>query len=392
MFAVLPWSADWPFGGWHLNLPSEPVMVLLAVGLLYEMWKIGVLRCFGMLRKNMLFWCSAVWIGWMAVSMLYSTAPLVSVKYWLVEAAQWFLFGLGFALFPELWRKSLPWFQYSLALVIIYTIIHHSLYHFRVDQAILAPMPFFPDHTMYAATLAFALFLPAAGKAKYLFWLILPALLISSGRAAALSAGVAGMVFLIWKFRKYPWCSAAIFMMFTGLLFCLWPKINAALHRDVSFLERLNRWDCSASMLQARPCTGFGPGTFPFGFLPFQKEEKMTRISTRIAIPERRPETYGRGGSAHSEYWQAAAEEGWPGLLIWSVMALMTLTIGFIISWKKNDRATLMITLALLTYFLHAFLNNFLHDGRLAMLVWGGIMAVGAHRLPAEESEILPGK
>lgn len=390
LFAVLPWSVDWPLGSWNLNIPSEPLMALLALGLAYQIGRTGLRKCFERIRSNAPFWLSATWIGWLAVAAFFSSMPLVSAKYWLVEAAQWFLFGAGFALFPAIWRKSLPWFLYSMAGATVYTIIHHGFYHFRMDQAILAPTPFFPDHTMYAAVLAFALFLALSEKrTQYLAALFLPALMLSTGRTALFSAGVAGMVWLIWKFRKYPLPVGTGLILLTGALFWMWPKMDASLQRDVSFLERLNRWDCAASMLHERPLTGFGPGAFPFQFLPFQKEEKMTRISTRAVISERKVENNGRGGSAHSEYWQAAAETGWPGLAIWCALVLTTLAVGFSAAWKRRDPTLLLITLALLTFFLHAFLNNFLHDGRLAMLVWGSVVVLGSRRFYADETQIL---
>lgn len=362
-------------------------MVLLAGVLLYEIQKTGMAAGFRRLSENLPFWLGAVWMGWLAVAAFYSSMPLVSAKYWLVEAGQWFLFGIGFALFPALWRKSLPWFVYSMAGVSVYTIIHHGFYHFRHDQAILAPMPFFPDHTMYAAVLVFLLFIPAEVKhGKYLFALFAAALLLSGGRGAFFSAMAAGAVFAGWTFHENKWAIGISVALLAGALCWFWPKIDIALHRDVSYLERLNRRDCAASMLHERPVFGYGPGTFPFQFLPFQKEEKMTRISTRIAILERNPGTYGRGGSAHSEYWQAAAETGWPGLLIWCTLVLGVLATGFVKAWKQDNPALLLITLALLAYFLHVFLNNFLHDGRVAMLVWGCAMALGSSRFYADKS------
>ena len=48
---------------------------------------------------------------------------------------------------------------------------------------------------------------------------------------------------------------------------------------DVSNLERLNRYSCAWRMFQDRPITGFGAGTFPIAFLPYQRQEEMTRIS-----------------------------------------------------------------------------------------------------------------
>ena len=103
----------------------------------------------------------------------------------------------------------------------------------------------------------------------------------------------------------------------------------------------------------------------------------MTRISAQAPLSVRGPDTYGRGGGAHSEYWQAAAEMGWPGILILLAMVVGTLWMGIQRVARHPDsaqkRLVLLITLGLLSFFTHALVNHFLHDGRVAALVWGGM-------------------
>jgi O-antigen ligase len=252
-------------------------------------------------------------------------------------------------------------------------------------------MPFFPDHTLYGALLALLLFFlampgltaPFAGWQRIRPGMLIffaGALVISTSRAALVSALVAGLLYLIFQANKKWRGMLAVGMLVAGIGGFVWTGdlLQQKLNSDVSTRERLNRWDCAESMLAEKPWTGFGPGTFAFQYIPFQKTENLTRISQQAPLLERNPSTYGRGGGAHSEYWQAAAEMGWVGLMLWLALVFATLWTGFQRFFTVNDNMErlqyLLILLGLLTYFTHALVNNFLHDGRVAALVWGGMM------------------
>ncbi|MFN0034998.1 MAG: hypothetical protein ACKVUS_08030, partial [Saprospiraceae bacterium] len=156
LFSLLPWSLDFGFGAPHIMLPSEPLMGFLCFGLLGQFWqKPQVLR--SIFSKNIFLSISLAYIAWMAVTACFSSLPLVSWKYWLVETAHWWVFALGISAWPGLWRRAFPWFAFSMAGVAVYTLAHHAQYDFRADQALLAPMPFFPENTMWAAAVAMVL-------------------------------------------------------------------------------------------------------------------------------------------------------------------------------------------------------------------------------------------
>lgn len=400
LFALLPWSLECSFGAWKMNLPSEPIIAVLGIGLFGLVWKNpGIIR--EAFFNNFILKISFVWIGWLAVSACFSTMPTVSWKYWVVEAGHWWVFAVGMSLFPGLWLRAFRLFAFSMAGVVVYTLTHHAFYYFRADQALLAPMPFFPENTLYAAVLSMVLmgFLGslcaapppnkkenAAHPASHLpfhlatkGWLLpglfVAGLFFSFCRAAWLSVLVAGMVgmFLIFR-KKWPWLAlAGVLLLVAGFLFR--GQILGKMATDVSLLERLNRYACALRMANNRPWAGFGPGTFQFQYIPFQKPEEMTRISAAAPVTERSPRTYGRGGGAHSEYFQALAEAGWPGLLLWLTFIVAVLWAGFrnVFSEKneENQWFALALTLSLLTFFLHGLVNNMLHDGRVGALVWG---------------------
>lgn len=387
LLALLPWSVDVDFGAWNLTAPSEPLVAVVGLALVWVALRQPA-RLWQLFSTGIVLPLSLLWIVWMAVAAGFSTMLPVSLKYWLVEAGQWWVFAVGMALWPGMWLRVLPFFLWSMLGVGVYTVVHHAMFHFRADQALLAPMPFFPDHTLYAAVLAMLVFYvpmtPKEGlgnsagiRVQWAMALVFTlALVISTCRAAVISLGVAGAVYAAWYWRKRPVMTlfGGLLLLFMGYAYLSHKAQGTA---DVSYRERLNRWDCAASMLQARPWTGFGPGTFPFQYLPFQRSEKMTRISVQQVLTERGPHTYGRGGGAHSEYWQAAAELGWPGAVLWVGLVFGSLWAGGRQALRSSTpgarRLALFATLGLVTFFVHVLANNFLHDGRIAALVWGGM-------------------
>ncbi len=408
MFALLPWSVEWPVGKtWSLNLPAEPLIAICGLGVLTALLRNRKIHLPG------LAWIAVAWIGWQVVTTFFSTMPLVSWKYWLVEAGQWGVFFIGLLLWPQLWPRLIQIFTYSLAGMAVYSLGHHAFYQFQADQAVLAPMPFFADHTVYSAVLVMVLlgyglpqilipklasstrfrmvalaapetsnFIPrprdqtsnltgfrmVALAVPALFFL---ALCSTFSRAAWGSLFVTAFTGLALYFpKRWPWF-LLVGLMAAGVGFVFRENISARLSADVSSLERLNRYSCALRMAKDRPWTGFGPGTFQFQYLPYQRTAEMTRISVTEPISRRWPGNYGRGGGAHSEYFQALAEKGRPGLICWILLMAGSMLLGIRRYRRDGQLYWLAITLSLLSFFLHGLVNNFLHDARVAALVWG---------------------
>lgn len=381
LFAVMPWTFEYSFGFWKMEIPAEPLIALAGLGL------IGVaLRSPDRLRiaflENIVLKISVLWVAWLAVSAVFSSMPPVSVKYWIVEAGHWWVFALGIALFPEIWPRAIRYFAFSMAGVVVYTLIHHAFYDFRADQALLAPMPFFPENTLYAAVLAMTAFMAFPYTPRWLLMPLLVGLIFSFCRAALVSVVMAA--FAGWflhkpgQWRGLTIAGLALFVM--GMVMTRQEKIR----EDVSIRERLNRYACAFRMVHDLPWAGFGPGTFQFQYIGYQRPEEMTRISATAAVTERTPHTYGRGGGAHSEYLQAMAESGWPGLAIWLALTLAVLWQGRAVFGDRNDRESrlpvLFALLALLVFFLHGLAHNTLHDGRIAALFWAGAVQIVSRR------------
>lgn len=412
LFGLLPWSVEWPVGNsWNLTVPAEPLIALTGFGVLAALlrsWPIQI---------PWLFRVSFAWIAWQALAAAASTMPLVSWKYWLVEAGQWGVFFAGLFLWPRLWPQLIRIFSYSLAGVAIYVLIHHAFYQFRADQVMLATKPFFPDHTLYGAVLVLALpgsVLLMASRFTGVKQMLMPLPEMtdkhaSPGISAVVSSVVPAIFVLaicftfsraVWLsllamifvgaalyFQKYWRWFLLVFLLLAGIGLSFRVQIAARLNADVSSMERLNRYSCAFRMARERPWMGFGPGTFQFQYLPFQRTEEMTRISITEPISRRGPNNNGRGGGAHSEYFQALTETGWPGLLGWLLLVAGCLSAGIHLYRRTGQLYWLALTLSLLSFFLHGLVNNFLHDARVAALVWGQ-MAVLLSGLKAQGTEI----
>jgi O-antigen ligase len=98
---------------------------------------------------------------------------------------------------------------------------------------------------------------------------------------------------------------------------------------------------------------------------PFQRSKEKTIISTNS----------GDRGNAHSEFIGPLSEMGVPGMLI-VIMLVGTIIYTGIKTFnraktRKVKVITMSATLALVSYYVHGLLNNFLDTDKLSIPVWG---------------------
>ncbi|MFP4469162.1 MAG: O-antigen ligase family protein [Bacteroidales bacterium] len=382
-----------------VSLPTEPLMFGVLI--------IFILKLFGgfaldkkMLRHPLTI---AILINliWILITTLTSEMPLVSLKF--LVARLWFVIPFFFVaaiLFRNFsnTRKFVWLYAIGLLVVIVYTLFNHAKYGFGEEEGHWVMDPFFNDHTAYGAALA--MFIPfLAGfsfdksfkfsirMTAFIFLMIfLLAVVFSYSRAAWISLIAAFGVYLIVLLRiKFKWIFALVVILVT-MFFGFQHQIIEILERneqdsstdllehvhsiynitsDASNLERINRWQAGIRMFKERPLVGWGPGTYQFLYAPFQRSKEKTLISTNA----------GDLGNAHSEYIGPMAEQGLPGM----ITILVVLIIGIytalkVIKYAGNPQVRLMALLsmlALVTYFTHGFLNNFLDTDKASVPVWG---------------------
>jgi len=387
--------------GIDMYLPTEPLLAMLLV--LYILRYLGGIRTDLKVLRHPVTLAVYFHLAWMALTIITSSDPIVSLKFFVSRV--WFIAGF-YLLAAEIFRKKENMRRYvwmyviTFSIVILYTLVRHSQY--GLDNQMMAHsmmQPFYKDHTSYGATLAFLLpvlltffFLTRKGDLNSRVLLILLlifyvfATIFSYTRAAWVSLVGALGVWLVIRLRIRFEILAITGVALVVLFFIFQPMIIMRLesnktrssgdfsehvqsisniNNDQSNLERINRWSCAIRMWKERPVFGFGPGTYQFEYARFQRSYERTRIST----------DFGNRGTAHSEYLGPLSEMGLPGLL--SILLILATTIYTGIRVHLNARSryirffSLGVLIGLVTYYIHGIMNNFLDTDKASALFWG---------------------
>lgn len=386
-------------GGIGVSLPTEPLMVgVMLLFLLKLAMERGVVA--PRVWRHPITVLIIAQLVWMAVTIVPSSMPVVSLKAF--TAQLWFITTMYFVatrLFEN--PRSMHGFMWAflggLAIVVLYTLIHHAQYDFAHDPGHWVMSPFFKDHTSYGAVIAFFLpFVVAAvgmpgytrtrkGAAALLLLLLLAGLVFSYTRAAWLSLLGALGLFVVMRLRIPVWVLALLLVTGGGLYWANQEQITIALERnreessddlgehvrsisnissDASNLERINRWNSALRMWKERPVFGWGPGTYMFQYAPYQASSDRTIISTNFGVQ----------GNAHSEYLGPLSEQGLPGMLLMLALVVVTVLVAMRLYARMPDGADRRLLaaafLGLTTYYLHGALNNFLDIDKAAVPFW----------------------
>lgn len=382
-----------------MNLPSEPL--LAGILLLFIMKLLFDRKIDRKLLQHPISVAIYFYLGWMLITSLTSTMPVVSIKFTLAHA--WFIVAFYFLtsqLFFNIKNiKRFIWLYLTpLFIVITYTLIRHSFYGiFDKTIAYWACNPFYKDHTSYGAVLAFLIpVVTALGFNKayssatrfiYLFAaaILIIALIFSYTRAAWIGVIAAFGVFVIFRFKISFTFIAVASLLLVIILWSSWTQIQIQLERnkahsseniaqhmqsisnvtnDASNKERLNRWSCAVRMFADKPLFGWGPGTFMFKYAPYQRAFEKSYISTNA----------GTLGNAHSEYLGPLSESGFFGMLSFIAVVICTIyTARRLILTAEGEIRIIVLGsfLGLVTYYLHGIMNNFLDTDKVSMLFWG---------------------
>lgn len=402
---TLPFSMEVNVSGnVMMFLPSEILVGIAAMSILFEfIRKPHYIREF-MSRE-------ARWVFPLALSYVIfaipSALPVVSLKSAIVNLTYILVFFFMLSHLLRIHRDLFPQLMISystgLIAVSILGLIRYHGYDWNPAVAKGIFQPFYNDHTIFGATAAMAgiFWLVYAGKqeraASRLFMYLVAASLIfltalSTSRAATISLAfmVPVWLFLHFRLRLRHLVVLAGAIIFVGFIFHKQiieniyrnPYVSRSHHSewtgnlksagnittDVSNVERLNRWYSGIKMFLEKPLTGFGPGTYQFVYIPYQKKELMNRLT--VKNPWNIPEN--SGGTAHSEYILALSEMGVLGFLAFILVFMRLFWIAFAKAREHPAREHIVVAfVALSTYFFHAFFNNFLTTDKFAFLFWG---------------------
>ena len=353
------------------------------------------------------------------VSLFFSSMPVVSLKSVLVKTVY---IGVYYFLLYEMLKsdpaktlKLFTWYGISLSAVVIFALVNHAGYGFSKDTSGIVALPFYADHTIYSACIAFVLpaFVLVAVQgavfnmrtAARIFFMLVTLLLISGiffslcrATWVSLAFGVVFWFLLLARIRPVFLFSgfavvAILIYLNAGVLIGSFrqnhydsnargagleeqTKSITNISNDQSNGERLNRWKCALRMFAKRPVYGYGPGTYQFKYLSFQKKSDMTRISVTNPYNIQ----VGHGGTAHSEYLLALSEGGIMVFIPFAGMVLLAISTAMKNIYRAADKRIKLLSGALLvglvTYLVHGFFNNFLDTDKAAFLFWASICMI----------------
>ncbi|MCL2168134.1 MAG: O-antigen ligase family protein [Lentimicrobiaceae bacterium] len=382
-----------------ISIPAEIIMIL--VTLLFFVRLFYDIR----LERKIVFHPISIliylYLIWMLITSITSEIPLVSFKF--LASKIWFITACYFCVIQLIkndFNKIITFincYAFSLGVVIIITTIKTVLAGFPKQGMHWIMNPFYNDHTAYGAAIAFfipllvaLLFIDGKNRWKKIYYLLLSGvfftgLILSYCRAAWLSVLVAFSIFAVIKLRiKFSWLAVSVVLL--GSFFYFFSDdilyrmsrnsqdsstefvehvISASnIKTDASNVERLNRWFSAFEMIEARPVFGWGPGTYQFLYAGYQKGKYKTIISTNFGI----------GGNAHSEYFGPCAEMGFPGAIIVVLLMITVIYTGIKAYAKTTDKIhknlCIFAVIALITYYIHGIMNNFLDTDKLSLPFW----------------------
>ena len=405
--------------GIGVSLPSEPLMFSLFLLFWLKLYIDKKLN-----RRIFLHPVSLVilaHLAWFVVTTAQSSMPLVSIKYTLARFCyvSVFYFMLLYVFSEKRNIMRFIWiYLIPLLIVVVYTIVRHAMQGFAEDPAHTAMVPFYNDHTAYAAVLSF--FIPVmigltadTNRSKRARWIsgfvaavLIVATVLSYTRAAWVGLTAAFCAYLIFVMRMKTALVYGGIAMVLMLTFLFRSQITMSLESnqevssddyashiqsignissDDSNVERLNRWACALRMFADEPVKGFGPGTYMFKYGAFQKYSERSGISTNFA----------EGGGSHSEYLGPLSEQGVLGPMLFLLIIAVTVqtTASFMVRTRNTSEKLLArsVLLGLVTYWVHGILNFFLDTEKLSVPFWGFIailVALQIYREPDSTSSL----
>jgi O-antigen ligase len=342
----LPLSFEYNFSSsLGTDIPDELLMLLTSgIFILYTLYNREVLS--KEIKTHPLLFFLFGLFTWMIVTIVFSSDPLVSLKYGLAKS--WYLGA--FVLAPLIifnnkaaiimGAKALA---ASMLLVILISLVRHSFSGFSFAGINEAVSPFFRNHVNYSAMLVCMIpvglaFYQLCNNSTQRRWislfigLSLAALFFSYARGAWLALLTGIMAYFLVK-KKKLFSAYIIFILLSVAALCWLKQDNNYLRfahnyqrtifhkdfgehlvatyklKDVSTAERFYRWIAGVRMVKDNPMTGFGPNTFYDNYKPYGVPAFKTWVSDN---PEH--------STVHNYFLLTVIEQGYPGLFFFLLL------------------------------------------------------------------------
>lgn len=397
MLIVLPISIEVEIGSFGSDLPSEPMVILLAIATFFYL----IIHPIELNRKaftHRIMLVVLLLFLWSCFTLLFSTNLVFSIKYLLAKA--WYL--LTFLVLPILlirdknsfrlffWCLFIPTF-----LSVVYVMIQHGLMHFTFDSITPAVHPVYRNHVNYAVFISMILpfiFLARTWYAKesltykflsYSILLFLVAIYFSFTRGAwlAVVAMAAFYVVLHFNLTKYVLFIAAVVVIVFSVYILkdnnylkYSPNYDTTIYHeelgdhlsstfemeDMSTVERFYRWIAAVNMFKEKPFVGVGPNNFVSNYKPYT----TTAYETYISENEER-------STVHNYFLLLLAEQGLPAMLLFIlfiVLILLTAQQTYNQYSVERKKYVLAITLCIVAFLLNNTLSDLVEANKVGSL------------------------
>jgi O-antigen ligase len=370
------------------SLPDEPMMWLfLLVSALLILTRQKLVPSWWV--RHPLTFVVFLQVVWTVVSVIYSQAPLLSLKF--LIAKSWFL--SCFFLLPVFIFRSKADFRTGFK-ILLFPIVGSMLFitarqaqvDFRFKDIEIAIGDLYYNHVEYAAVVSVFFPLVVVGWSYFrrgsvartaLFIAMLffmPVLFLTYSRAALVGIAFAAICAYAVKKRWVNTIMPAFYgvgLLTIGLLvhnnnyLLLRPQYEQTyMHhdysehmaatfegRDESSMERLYRWIAALRMSLDKPVTGFGPHMF----YPNYKRYGLNTFKTYASENKEHSTT-------HNYFLYMLAEQGYPAMILYALLVVIVFRQGQDIYHRFRDRFYKLVTLGLVMMFAVNFITNFFSE------------------------------
>lgn len=400
LLGVLPFSIEMSIGNFGMDVPSEPIVILLAgFTIVYLLLHRAVIdwRTY----KTPLAWLIATHVAWVLVAVMFSQDILTSLKFFAAKCWYVLTFFLLTALLINTRDKFLQWFWclcIPTVLSVVVILIRHGLEGFTFEMINPAVDPIYRNHVSYGVFIA--MFLPFLVLARTWYrpggllrlFLSLAILIVLAGiyfsytRGAWLALAAMPVYFLVIRFRltRIALIVAAMgVVVFLGFIFSdrtylkhapnyettiyhedLGEHLSSTLEmEDMSTVERFYRWLAAVRMYKEHAVYGVGPGNFVKYYRPYT----VSAYETYISDNEER-------STVHNYFLLLLTEQGLPGMFLFIVLlGVLLLTIERLYhgAASHQERQTILaIAMCLLVFLLNNTLSDLVEINKLGSLFW----------------------
>ncbi len=345
---LIPLSIEYKFNeSLGTDFPDE-LLMLVVTGVFILLWMHQPSIVQKKWMKHSLIIILMMQLAWVIISTLYSTNPVLSVKYLLAKI--WYI--IPFVFFPLLFLKDKQSIKIAGLCLLIpmlalagLSLMRQSMDGFSFEKVNQALSPYFRNHVNYGALLAALLPIAVAfywlSEKKihqrlmlFAILLLLVALVFSFSRGAWLAVLIS--IITVWAVRKKIIISLLVLGILSASAVFIWLGNNntyldyrpdfkktifhtnfeqhlAATYRgqDLSTAERFYRWTAVKQMLAKNPITGVGPNNF------YDTYKGYTAAAYKTWVSDNKEHS-----TVHNYFFLLLTEQGLPGLGIFLLLLL----------------------------------------------------------------------